>query len=711
MVDRGKSEVMIGDYLLSGELGRGSFAMVYKGVHKRTGEVVAVKSVPREKFSGKILENLEHEISILRKIQHPNIVKLIDHYTTDSGIHLIMEFCALGDLSSYIRKHTRGLNSAAAKAKDKRPMGLPEPVLRHFLRQLASALQFLRSMDIIHRDIKPQNLLLTPGASPADFPTLKVADFGFARPLSIHNLAETLCGSPLYMAPEVLSGNRYDAKADLWSVGVVLYEMLTGRPPFNAQNHVELLKRIEQRADKLNFPLEVVEDKAKTELTNLSMRLLKRDPVERITFEELFSTVMGEMLKHQSLTRVPTTSPGLLQLVRSVMMVEGGETPPFALSLQTLEEHALDMEKSGKLPNITEQPNIAPFAAVQPEAFDSRKLAERRTPTRGAGIGQWQRWKMRVREDEEEEYVVVEKNEVEVNALADEIVVASKEIVAGRPSHEQVNYLVPFSPGLIAPRLLPGYLGNLLVPRQILRDPIATKQTSLMRALAMAARRLYGTGEIANISAENLEPTLDAEELTAINGMRLAIEKSKAVVMASEALPSVAERLSLYLKALDIIQSGIGLINAYWSTYGSQRGASIHLISTVQLARDQYNLYLDQAEIATHLLSKLQNSQNFGQASEGAIWVEKLLFYLAIKYGREAALNEMENRLHESEQTYQRVIWLLYALLDEAGREELGEAERSACEQYIQEIELRLSGIRKKLGGEPANSLIPLFRM
>jgi len=130
--------------------------------------------------------------------------------------------------------------------------GLDEIVVRSFLRQLARALKFLRGRNLIHRDIKPQNLLLKPASSeelarghPLGVPILKVADFGFARSLPNAMMAETLCGSPLYMAPEILRYEKYDAKADLWSVGAVLYETTVGRPPFRAQNHIELLKKIE----------------------------------------------------------------------------------------------------------------------------------------------------------------------------------------------------------------------------------------------------------------------------------------------------------------------------------------------------------------------------------------------------------------------------------------------------------------------------------
>ena len=115
---------------------------------------------------------------------------------------------------------------------------------------------------------------------------LKLADFGFARSLPSTSLAETLCGSPLYMAPEILRYEKYDGKADLWSVGTVMYEMYSGRPPFRAANHVELLRKIEQTADRLPWDANIaISDNLRSVITGL----LKKNPVERISFENFFA--------------------------------------------------------------------------------------------------------------------------------------------------------------------------------------------------------------------------------------------------------------------------------------------------------------------------------------------------------------------------------------------------------------------------------------
>ncbi|CDM33671.1 hypothetical protein DTO013E5_1446 [Penicillium roqueforti] len=310
-----RSEMSIGRYTRLDEIGRGSFATVYQGIHTQTRTFVAIKSVNLSKLNKKLKENLSSEIDILKGLQHPHIVALIDCHESTSHIHLVMEYCALGDLSLFIKrrdtlgshKYTRDM---IAKYPNAPGASLNEVVTRHFLKQLSSALKFLRDRNLIHRDIKPQNLLLCPSPSSyrtgtaqvipykgsddsyepmtglESLPMLKIADFGFARSLPATSLAETLCGSPLYMAPEILRYEKYDAKADLWSVGTVLYEMVVGRPPFRATNHVELLRKIEKGEDRIRFP---EDNPASDDIKKLIRGLLKRNPVERLNFPEFFS--------------------------------------------------------------------------------------------------------------------------------------------------------------------------------------------------------------------------------------------------------------------------------------------------------------------------------------------------------------------------------------------------------------------------------------
>lgn len=298
---------IVAGYALQQRLGSGSFATVYKGVKVKVSsseggsssipegaDTVAIKAITRtsDKLTKKVLENLEMEISILRNYHHPNIVCLQDVQKTERHFFLILEYCGGGDLQGLIRTRSAGR--------------LSEPLSRRLMRDLASGLKFLWSQELIHRDIKPQNLLLT-GPLPLDeindpakmdvseemrqetnFPSsqfaLKIADFGFARHLQTASLAETLCGSPLYMAPEILQHQRYDAKADLWSVGTVLFEMIAGKPPFNGENHIDLLRNIQRKAVRL--PTDV---RVSKECVNLLRILLNRNPLSRAGFHEFLA--------------------------------------------------------------------------------------------------------------------------------------------------------------------------------------------------------------------------------------------------------------------------------------------------------------------------------------------------------------------------------------------------------------------------------------
>ncbi|KAL3148333.1 hypothetical protein ABBQ38_013792 [Trebouxia sp. C0009 RCD-2024] len=257
----------VADWVLQEKIGRGSFAVVWKAIHAKTGHCVAVKEISTDRLNKKLKQSLESEVSILKQIRHQNIVRLEDVVEESSCLYLFMEFCAGGDLAGYIHRCKR----------------VPEVTACAVMRQLGAGLQELWSRHMVHRDLKPQNLLLSDHTPQA---VLKIADFGFARHLQQHQLADTLCGSPLYMAPEILQSHKYDAKADLWSVGTILYELVVGRPPFNGSNHVALLHNIERNEAKI--PDHIARNLSAA-CVDLIYSLLKRDPVQRISFEEFFN--------------------------------------------------------------------------------------------------------------------------------------------------------------------------------------------------------------------------------------------------------------------------------------------------------------------------------------------------------------------------------------------------------------------------------------
>ncbi|ESQ45092.1 hypothetical protein EUTSA_v10010160mg [Eutrema salsugineum] len=262
----GRSGRVIGDYAVGRQIGSGSFSVVWEGRHLVHGTVVAIKEIAMSRLNKKLQDSLMSEIFILKKINHPNIIRFIDMIEAPGKIYLVLEYCKGGDLSMFIQSHGR----------------IPDATAKHFMQQLAAGLQVLRDNNIIHRDLKPQNLLLSTDDNDA---ALKIADFGFARSLQPRGLAETLCGSPLYMAPEIMQLQKYDAKADLWSVGAILFQLVTGRTPFTGNSQIQLFQNI-MRSTELHFPVDCRD--LSTDCKDLCQKLLRRNPVERLTFEEFF---------------------------------------------------------------------------------------------------------------------------------------------------------------------------------------------------------------------------------------------------------------------------------------------------------------------------------------------------------------------------------------------------------------------------------------
>ncbi|KAF1781653.1 Autophagy-related protein 11 [Phytophthora cactorum] len=220
-------------------IGRGSYGTVHKAINLSSGAAVAVKMIGKDKLRRPHeRQSIEKEIETMRvaveqfENGHPHIVRLLCTKESQHHIFIVQEYCAGGDIAQLMKANN----------------GLTEELARLYMSQLASGLQFLRSQNVVHRDLKPANLLL----SSRNMATakLKIADFGFARELESEMMAESVVGSPLYMAPELLEYKSYDAKADLWSVGIILYEMLANEHPFlvvdkvHATNHLALRRNI-----------------------------------------------------------------------------------------------------------------------------------------------------------------------------------------------------------------------------------------------------------------------------------------------------------------------------------------------------------------------------------------------------------------------------------------------------------------------------------
>ncbi|XP_050680038.1 serine/threonine-protein kinase unc-51 isoform X2 [Leptidea sinapis] len=295
--------IQVGEYEFTKQdiIGHGAFAMVYKGrKRKNPSQAVAVKVVTKKGIQ-KASEILVKEIKILRELtalHHTNLVAMHDCMDSPAYVYVVMEYCNGGDLADYLQ-----LNRL-----------LSEATIRSFLRQLAEAMRAIHAKGIVHRDLKPQNILLTHNVPPPRTPhpeeiILKIADFGFARVLEEGNMAVTLCGSPMYMAPEVIMSLKYDAKADLWSLGTIVYQCLTGKAPFQATTPHELKAFYENSIDlQPKMP-----GGTSPELCNLLFGLLRRNARERMPFEVFFNHPFLQRPRTTSITKannaVPSTSP------------------------------------------------------------------------------------------------------------------------------------------------------------------------------------------------------------------------------------------------------------------------------------------------------------------------------------------------------------------------------------------------------------------
>jgi serine/threonine-protein kinase ULK/ATG1 len=242
-------------------IGSGAFSDVFKAVDLTNNETVAVKRIDLAKV--KKSKRLRAELEIMRSLTHPNIVHMLDvHSAEPHYVYLVLEYCQGGDLSHLLKRRHR--------------TGLGESEALDYFGQLVEAVKYRREVHgIVDRDIKPQNILLTSDGR------IKLTDFGFSRVLAADAMAETVCGSPLYMAPEILAKQVYSDKSDLWSLGAVLYELLVGTPPYRADNIVTLLHEINKGPPRIPSHLS-------PSIEDLLRGLLQRNECQRIGWRELF---------------------------------------------------------------------------------------------------------------------------------------------------------------------------------------------------------------------------------------------------------------------------------------------------------------------------------------------------------------------------------------------------------------------------------------
>lgn len=255
-------------------IGKGSFATVYLGTDKYN-KFVAIKQISLSKIKSTYMDKFLRELDISMKLDHPNIVKCYEIFKTEKHWYIVNEYCDCGtlqDLSADLLKHDPHQR---------------EYIVRKLLNELKDALKYLISNNIIHRDLKPSNILIKKTSS--NNYTIKLADFGFARYFTNEisdeghdDMVNTLCGSPIYMAPELLINLKYNMKADLWSFGVIMYELLYGTNPYYFPKNITELRRLMIEKE-ITYP-----NLFSIDCIDLMKSLLIIEPEKRINWKKFF---------------------------------------------------------------------------------------------------------------------------------------------------------------------------------------------------------------------------------------------------------------------------------------------------------------------------------------------------------------------------------------------------------------------------------------
>jgi len=269
-------------YIVHEELGRGAFSVVKLVVEKETNVKYACKMINKSNV-GQDMARLATEMEILKRVSHPNIINLKEIIDTKNCLFIITELVTGGELFDKIVELGSYSEKNAALLVTK----------------MVSAIDYLHENGIVHRDLKPENLLLR---EPNNIIDIKIADFGLSKIVSQKVMMQTACGTPGYVAPEVLKAQGYDKEVDMWSIGVITYILLCGFPPFYNEKLQLLFEQI-MKAD-YDFPEDYWSDVSK-EAKDFIRKLLVVDPKKRMTGKEA--------LKHPWLTgHAPSTILGKL---------------------------------------------------------------------------------------------------------------------------------------------------------------------------------------------------------------------------------------------------------------------------------------------------------------------------------------------------------------------------------------------------------------
>ncbi|XP_077084519.1 serine/threonine-protein kinase 33 [Siphateles boraxobius] len=287
-------------YSFGRKLGQGNFGVVCEATHIETQRKWAIKRVNKEKAGTSGVKHLEREVSIMKQVKHEHIIHLEEVFETLKRMYLVTELCEGGDLKDLLRKKKH----------------FTEEETRHIIKSLLEAIVYLHKKDIVHRDLKLENILVKSchQGNDNDMVNIKVTDFGLSVKMGgvgSENMLEATCGTPMYMAPEVVNGHQYSQQCDLWSIGVIMYMLLCGEPPFIYSSKERLSEMIMKELTFSGPVWNTISDAAK----NVIQCLLKVDPAHRITANELLDNpwISGD-------TSTMVTQTNVLVMMRQEMM-------------------------------------------------------------------------------------------------------------------------------------------------------------------------------------------------------------------------------------------------------------------------------------------------------------------------------------------------------------------------------------------------------
>ena len=242
-------------------IGKGAFGEVWKVSHKMTGKIYVIKVMDKSSIKGeKLIDQINREIEIMYKLNHPHIIKLINHFEDDEKLYLLMPYASKGQLYSLLKRQVRFDQRTAAQ----------------YMREVIEAVRYIHSFSpkIIHRDIKPENLLLD------DNYRVLLSDFGWSNFLDDNEFRKTFCGTPEYLSPEMAKKSGHNEMVDIWALGVLMFEFLAGYAPFSGSTPKELYSNIKKL--KIHWP-----DDFPPLAKNLITKILKLNPSERLNINEI----------------------------------------------------------------------------------------------------------------------------------------------------------------------------------------------------------------------------------------------------------------------------------------------------------------------------------------------------------------------------------------------------------------------------------------